>query len=312
MKLLSKKIRESRKATFSLYSVTLLILLLVVSLINNSADAAGVKGTVRIDGSSTVFPITEAIAEEFRSVESRVRVNIGVSGTGGGFKKFSAGEIDINDASRKIKDKEVKKTKANKIPYIEIPVAYDGLTVVINPKNSWAGSMTTTELKKLWDRDSNVKTWADIRKGWPARKIKLYGPGTDSGTFDYFSKAINGKSGRSRSNYTKSEDDNVLVKGVAGDVDALGYFGYAYYKENSKTLKAVEINGVSPTPTTINSGKYKPLSRPIFIYVNTNSYKRPEVKVFVDFYLKTAKKIVEEVGYIPLPDKMYEKYLKSL
>jgi len=285
-------------------------LLMTISCIGQPKGGK-LKGKVRIDGSSTVYPITEAIAEEYRSIAAKVKVNIGVSGTGGGFKKFSAGEIDINNASRKIKDKEANLALENKVSYVELPVAYDGLTVVINPKNTWATNMTSAELKKIWDKDSKVKNWSDIREAWPKRAIKLYGPGTDSGTFDYFSKAINGESGRSRANYTKSEDDNVLVKGVAGNVDAMGYFGFAYYKENQETLTAVTINGVAPTMDTINKGVYKPLSRPIYIYVNKNSYKRAEVKSFVDFYLNIAKKIVEEVGYIPLPDEMYKKGLKS-
>ncbi|MCO4794464.1 MAG: PstS family phosphate ABC transporter substrate-binding protein [Bacteriovoracaceae bacterium] len=278
-----------------------------------SANAqAKLRGKVSIDGSSTVFPITEAIAEEYRAVQPRVRVNIGVSGTGGGFKKFLVKETDINNASRNIKDKEVKKAKKNGISYVEVPVAYDGLTVVINKENSWASNLTPAQLKMIWDRDSKVKKWSDIDSSWPAKKIKLYGPGTDSGTFDYFTKAINGKSGRSRANYTKSEDDNVLVKGVAGDKYAMGYFGYAYYKENSKKLQSVAINNVKPTEVTINNGSYKPLSRPIFIYVSKDGYKKPEVKSFVGFYLEKAKEIVGDVGYIALKDIEYKKAKESL
>ena len=276
------------------------------------AQSAPLTGTVKIDGSSTVFPITEAIAEEYRTAQPKVRVNIGVSGTGGGFKKFTVGEIDINDASRRIKDKEKIKSKEHGIKYMEIPVAYDGLTVVIHKKNTWAKDMTIAELKKIWDKDSKVKTWADVRKGWPNRKIKLYGPGTDSGTFDYFTKVINGKSGRSRSGYTKSEDDNVLVKGVSGDQDAMGYFGYAYYKENKSILQSVKIAGVEPTQKTINNGSYKPLSRAIYIYVSDKAYKKAHVKDFVHFYLKNAAGLVSEVGYVALPAKKYSDSIKSL
>lgn len=281
-------------------------------MISAPAFSKQLKGKVSIDGSSTVFPITEAIAEEYRSVEPKVRVNIGVSGTGGGFKKFSVGEIDINDASRRIKKKEIKKANANGIKFIEVPVAYDGLTVVINKKNTWATDMTVKELKMIWDRESSVKLWSDVRKDWPKAKIKLYGPGPDSGTFDYFTKVINGKSGRSRSKYIKSEDDNVLVKGVSGDKNAMGYFGFAYYKENSRKLNSVKIAGVAPTETTINNGSYKPLSRPVFIYVSDSGYKKPQVASFVNFYLKAAPEIVSEVGYVPLPAKKYKESLKKL
>lgn len=288
----------------------------IATLSAANAQAAKLRGKVSIDGSSTVFPITEAIAEEFRSVQPRVRVNIGVSGTGGGFKKFTVGEIDINDASRHIKSKEQAKAKANNINYIELPVAFDGVTVVINNKNTWAKSMTTAELKKLWNRDSKITKWSDLREGWPETEIKLYGPGTDSGTFDYFTEAINGKSGNCRSDFTKSEDDNVLVKGVAGDVGALGFFGFAYYKENKDKLQAVAIdNGkgaVAPSMVSINDGSYAPLSRPVFIYLNTAAYKRPEVKAFVDFYLNTASSLVKDVGYIPLRSEQYQESLKKL
>ncbi len=290
-----------------------LLLTTFVSLILISdADAASkMKGKVSIDGSSTVFPITEAVAEEFRNHFPRVRVNIGVSGTGGGFKKFTVGEIDINNASRDIKDKEKKKAVKNKVDYAVLPVAYDGITVVINNKNTWAKSMTKDQLRKLWDAGSKIKTWKQLDPKWPDRKIKLYGPGTDSGTFDYFTKAINGKSGKCRFDFMKSEDDNVLVSGVTGDQDALGFFGYAYYKENKSKLQAVAIDGVSPTMKTINNGSYKPLSRPIYIYVNKASYKRPEVKAFIDFYMKTAESLVGDVGYVPLATEKYKEQLKK-
>ena len=291
----------------------------VLGLLIASTGFAGsptLKGTVKVDGSSTVFPITEAVAEEFGKVKEhrRVRVTVGVSGTGGGFKKFLAGEIDINDASRPIKQKEIDKAQKNGVQYIELPVAYDGLSVVVNKKNTWVDYLTVAELHKIWKPGSTVKTWKDIRSNWPDQKIQLYGPGTDSGTFDYFTEVINGKSQASRSDFTKSEDDNVLVKGVAGDKGSLGYFGFAYYIENKDKLKVVPIKQgnkkpVSPTMTTINNGSYAPLSRPIFIYVNLQSAKKPEVRKFIHFYLKHAKELVKEVGYVPLMDKDYQKYL---
>jgi phosphate transport system substrate-binding protein len=283
--------------------------LMSLFLLNNVFATSALRGKVSIDGSSTVFPITEAIAEEFRNEYPKIRVNIGVSGTGGGFKKFTVGEIDINNASRSIKNKESLKAKENKVEYAVLPVAYDGITVVINKENTWAKRLSKAQLKKLWDTGSKVKTWKQLDPTWPDRKIKLYGPGTDSGTFDYFTKAINGKSGKCRSNFTKSEDDNVLVSGVAGDRDSLGFFGYAYYKENKRKLQAVAIDGVMPDMKTINNGSYKPLSRAIYIYVNKTSYKRAEVKAFIDFYMKTAESIVGDVGYVPLSTQKYKEQL---
>ena len=277
---------------------------------------AKLKGKVSIDGSSTVFPITEAIAEEYREVQPEVRVIIGVSGTGGGFKKFLARSIDINDASRSIKEKEIKKAKEAGIKYLELPVAFDGITVVINKENTWAQSITVAELKKIWESGSRVKTWKDVRSSWPDKEIKLYGPGADSGTFDYFTKVINGKSHSSRSNYTMSEDDNVLVTGVKANKYAMGYFGFSYYKENKLKIKALPIEGkngvVTPTATTIKSGTYSPLSRPIFIYVSEKSLKKPQVKSFVTFYLNKVKEIATEVGYVPLTSKNYDKALKQI
>ena len=277
------------------------------------------KGQVLVDGSSTVFPITEAVAEEFRSEFPRIRVAIGVSGTGGGFKKYLKGETDMNNASRKIKDKEVKLAAKNKVKFQEIAVAYDGITVVVSRKNKWVDYLTVSELNKIWKPGSKVKTWKDVRSTWPAKPIRLYGPGTDSGTFDYFTEAINGKSHVSRSDYTKSEDDNVLVQGVADDELALAYFGFSYYQENKSRLKVVPVSltsgkkPVAPTLTTINNGSYKPLARPVFIYVNPKSVKeKPSVYEFTKFYLKNAKKLVKEVGYVPLPDAQYKAQLTQL
>jgi phosphate transport system substrate-binding protein len=276
----------------------------------SNADAGRLKGKVQIDGSSTVFPITEAIAEEYGAVEPRVRVTVGVSGTGGGFKKFLAGETDLNDASRPIKAKEIAKAAEAGIGFIEMPVAFDGITVVINPANDFVDHLTVEELHAIWGPDSSVKTWADVRPSWPAREIHLYGPGTDSGTFDYFTEAINGKSQACRADFTASEDDNVLVQGVAGDVDALGFFGYAYYVENKERLTVVSIDGgngpVSPSLTSISDGSYTPLARPIFVYVREEAASRPEVQSFMHFYLKSAAALVAVFGYVALPADVYE------
>ena len=274
----------------------------------------GLHGTVKVDGSSTVFPITEAVAEEFGKMYPRVRIAVGVSGTGGGFKKYTLGEIDINDASRPIKGKEIKKASKNNIDFVELPVAFDGLSVVVSKDNTWVDNLTKEELNMIWKPESSVNTWSDVREGWPTEPIKLYGPGTDSGTFDYFTEAINGKSQVCRSDFSKSEDDNVLVQGVAGDKYSLGFFGFAYYKENKDKLKIVPIDGgngpVVPSEKTINNGTYQPLSRPIFIYVNPISGDRPEVHAFVEYYLKEAKQLVGEVGYVALPDQVYALGLK--
>lgn len=278
---------------------------------SGQAETGGqLSGTVSLDGSSTVYPISEAVAEEFNAVAPRVRVTVGVSGTGGGFKKFLAKETDINDASRPIKESEMQTAESMGIEYIEIPVAFDGLSVVINVNNDWVDHLTVEELQRIWQPGSMVDSWDDIRPEWPAEPLRLYGPGTDSGTFDYFTEAINGESGASRPDYTASEDDNVLVQGIAGDEYAMGFFGYAYYYENQDKLKVVPIDGgngpVAPDATTINNGTYSPLSRPIFIYLNTASMARPEVSTFVDFYIDNAAVLASEVGYIALPEAMYQ------
>ena len=266
--------------------------------------------TVRVDGSSTVFPITEAVAEEFQKKNPTIRVTVGISGTGGGFKKFSAGETDVNDASRPIKAEETSMASENGIGFIELPVAFDGITVLVNPGNEFVDSLTVEELRKIWQPGSTVNKWSDIRADWEDRALNLYGPGTDSGTFDYFTEAINGKSQACRADFTASEDDNVLVQGIAGDPNALGFFGYAYYGENRSRLKAVPIDGgqgpVAPSEQTINDGSYEPLSRPIFIYVSQQASERPEVASFVRFYLENAPQLVTEVGYVPLPDRVYQ------
>ena len=285
--------------------------LLLFSACAKPIDGDALSGKVRVDGSSTVFPISEAVGEDYSAREPGVRVTIATSGTGGGFKKFCLGETDINDASRSIKDSEAESCAKNKVGYIEIPVAYDGLSVVVNSKNDFCDDITVAELKKLWDAGSVVKLWSEVRDGWPASPIKLYGPGTDSGTFDYFTEAINGKSQRCRSDFTASEDDNVLVRGISGDINALGFFGYAYYVENKDKLKVVPVKldanspAIAPSAKTINNGTYRPLSRPIFIYVSAKAAERPEVDSFVRFYIENAGPLGAEVGYVALPDAIY-------
>lgn len=286
----------------------------------DTADSAGkdsgLRGTVRVDGSSTVFPITEAMAEEFQKVHPNVRITVGISGTGGGFKKFGAGETDISDASRPIKPAEVELCAKNGIEYIELPIAYDGLAVVVNPRNDWVSYITTAELKRMWEPQAQnaVKKWKDVRDGWPDREIHLFGPGVDSGTYDYFTEAIVHKEHSSRGDFTSSEDDNVLVQGIATDELALGFFGFAYYAENKDKLKIVPVddgddsNGkgpIAPSFETVTDGTYQPLSRPVFIYVNRKSLDRPEVAAFVKFYLENATRLIKEVGFIPLPERAY-------
>ena len=285
----------------------------------NAPDGAGSGGgqrRIEIDGSSTVFPITEAVAEEFRK-ETRIDVTVGTSGTGGGFQKFCRNEIDISNASRPIKATEAEACAKAGIQFIEVPVAYDGLAVVVNPKNTWAASMTVGELKKLWEpaAQGTVTRWSHIRPDWPDREIRLFGAGVDSGTFDYFTEAIVGNEARSRGDYTSSEDDNVIVQGVGNDELALGYFGYAYYEENKDKLKLVAVddgddtNGkgpVAPSPETVKDGTYRPLSRPVFIYPKVSALERPEVRSFMEFYLSKGLPLIREVGYIPLTDREYE------
>lgn len=281
------------------------------------ATKSGGGAMIKVDGSSTVFPITEAVAEEFQNSDAnKTRVTVGVSGTGGGFKKFCRGEIDIANASRPILKSEMDACKASGIRYIELPVAYDALTVAVNPANDWASQMTVAELKKLWEpaATGTITKWSQIRDGWPDKPINLYGAGTDSGTFDYFTDAINGKAKSSRTDFTAGEDDNVLVQGVIRDKFALGYFGYAYYAANPERLKPVAIvnaNGaaVLPSVQAVNDGSYNPLSRPVFIYINLAATDRPEILAFVEFYMKNAKVLVSEVQYVPLGDEAYAKVI---
>ena len=269
---------------------------------------------VKIDGSSTVYPITEAVAEEFQAAnKGNINVTVGISGTGGGFKKFCRGETDISDASRPILTKEMDACREAGIKYIELPVAYDALTVVVNPKNDWIKSMTVDELKKIWapEAQQTITTWNQVNPAWPNEPLKLYGPGADSGTFDYFTEAIVGKAKASRGDYTASEDDNVLVQGVSRDKGGLGYFGFSYYAENSKKLKAVPIvakagaPAVTPSFDTVKDSTYQPLARPIFIYINAASLEKPEVKAFVDYYLDKGPALIKQVKFVPLPEKAY-------
>lgn len=274
------------------------------------APAAKLSGTIEIDGSSTVFPVSEAVAEEFGKLHRDVHVNVGVSGTGGGFKRFTAGETDVSDASRPIKDSEATAAAENGIEYIELKVGTDGLSVMVNPQNDFAACLTTSELKAIWEPGSTIDNWSQVRSGFPDRPLRLYGPDSDSGTFDYFTEEINGEAQASRSDYTASADDNVLVTGIGGDRNSLGYFGYAYYAENTDKLKLVAIdtgNGcVTPTAATIEDGSYRTLSRPLFIYVSKKSLERPEMQAFVEFYLENARELVQEVGYVPLPAEAYK------
>jgi phosphate transport system substrate-binding protein len=276
---------------------------------------------VKIDGSSTVFPITEGVAEDFqKSKKNAVKVTVGISGTGGGFKKFCRGETDISNASRPILKKEMEDCKAAGIEYFELPVAFDALTVVANPKNSFLKQISIEELKKMWEpaAQGKITKWNQVNPAWPDAPIKLFGAGADSGTFDYFTEAVNGKAKASRGDFTASEDDNVLVQGVSQDVNAIGYFGYAYYAENQARLKAVPIvekagkPAVAPSEKTVLDGSYQPLSRPIFIYVNVKSYAKPEVKEFVEYMMKEAPKVAKEVKYVPLPAKAYTGNLEHI
>jgi len=278
---------------------------------SKSNDTTTLEGQVKIDGSSTVYPITEAVAEEFRTIAPKVKVTVGISGTGGGFKKFDRGETDINDASRPIKDKEAETCKANNVEYTALKIAFDGLSVVANPQNDWLQDITTEELKKIWEpaAEGKIMKWSDIRPEWPAEKINLYGPDAASGTYDYFTEVIVGESGKSRGDYTNSSDDNVLVQGIAQDKYALGFFGMAYYEENMDKLKLIGVDSgkgaVKPTTETVSGGTYAPLSRPIFIYVSKGAAKRPEVKKFVEFYLDKAAGVAKDVGFVALPEADY-------
>jgi phosphate transport system substrate-binding protein len=295
---------------------TLALLFVVVAVVGCAKRSESVV-TVRADGSSTVGPITSAVVEEFQTEHAGVRAVVGVSGTGGGFKKLAANEIDVCDASRTIKDEERKACEANGVEFVELEVAFDGLSVVVNPANDWCTSLTVEQLKAIWQPESAINKWSDLNPEWPDEKIELFGPGTDSGTFDYFTEVINGEAKASRADYTPSEDDNMLVTGVEGSKYALGYFGYAYYFENKDRLKLVGIDSgdgkpVQPTEETVRSNEYKPLSRPLYIYVNKASLKKPEIAEFVQYYLGVVGKIAPDVGYVPLSDEVSAKAKQTL
>ena len=285
------------------------LILVVATLVAAPAFAQIVK----VDGSSTVYPVTEAVAEDFQKAKKqKVKVTVGISGTGGGFKKFCRGETDVSNASRPILKAEMADCRKAGIEYFELPVAFDAITVVVNPKNAFIKQLTIAEMKKMWEpgAQGKVMRWNQVNPAWPDQPMKLFGPGADSGTFDYFTEAVVGKSKSSRGDFTASEDDNVLVSGVSRDVNGLGYFGYAYYIENKDKLRAVPIvnekgQAVEPSMETVLKGTYTPLARPIFIYVNASSLARPEVKEFVEYYLQNGAALATEVKYVPLPDSAY-------
>ncbi len=288
-------------------------LILIFVFVSGCSGHTQTKPLIKMGGSSTVFPIIEAVAEDFQIAQKgAVMVTAGISGTGGGFKKFCRGEIDIVNASRPILSTEMEQCRQSGVQYIEMPIALDALTIVVNPENNWVNSITIAELRKMWEPAAQEKilNWNQINPAWPNAKIKLFGAGADSGTFDYFTEAVVGKAKSSRGDYTASEDDNVLVQGVASDLHALGFFGFAYYIENQKKLKAVAVNNgktnVLPSAITVQDGSYQPLSRPLFIYVSAQSASRPEIKEFIMFFMQHAQELVEEVKYFPLKKEFYE------
>ncbi|HEX2168515.1 MAG TPA: PstS family phosphate ABC transporter substrate-binding protein [Longimicrobiales bacterium] len=290
---------------------------LVAAACGGERGESGLTGSIQIDGSSTVYPLSQAVAEEFMiETGGDVRVTVGVSGTGGGFRRFCAGETAISNASRAIKDDERALCEQAGVDPLELQVAIDGLAVAVHPENTMIDCLTVEELRRIWEPGSTLQLWSEVREGLPAEPLRLYGPGTNSGTFDYFTEAIMGEEDASRPDYSASEDDNVLVQGVAGDVNALGYFGYAYYIENQDQLRALGVdNGsgcVKPTPETVTSGEYAPLSRPLFIYVDRNRLAEPELAEFVRFYMENAPALVLEVGYVPMQASEYQENLSLI
>lgn len=301
---------------FSIFSVFIFSILFVGCSSNQNASDSGLSGTIEIDGSSTVFPISVAAAEIFREGNPNVQIPVGISGTGGGMKRFIVGETAITNASRVIKDKESSIALQNGIDFTELEVAFDGLSVVVNKTNDWVDCLTTEELRMIWDVGSEINNWNQIRSSFPDMEMNLYGPGTDSGTFDYFTEVINGEEGKTRSDYTPSEDDNVLVMGVSGDKGSLGYFGYAYFIQNSDNMKAISVDGgngcIEPTDDTINDSSYFPLSRPLLIYVNNAELLKPEVYEFVKFYMENGEMLANEGGYVGLPESNYAESLSII
>ena len=301
------ELRIFSKATLVVVS---LLVGMIVTACGDGVASGGAADEILIDGSSTVFPISQAVAEEFRKDRPDVQIPVGISGTGGGFKRFVTGEIDISDASRPIKESERAEAAENGIEFTEFIVAYDGLSVVVNSSNSFASCLAVDEFKTIWEPGSKVDNWNQVRSDFPDKRLRLYGPDTDSGTFDYFTAEINGEEDASRSDYTASSDDNVLIQGVSGDQGAMGYFGFAYYTENSEILNVLSVDGgdgcIEPTIETIKDGSYSPLSRPMFIYVNDFSLQRPVVKDFIEYYLNNAGALAEEVGFVGLSDEEYQ------
>ena len=308
------------KLTF-LFCLTFSLIIIACSssdaITSTNPDTVALTGIVEVDGSSTVSPVSEAVAEEFKKLHPKANVLVGVSGSGGGFKRFVIGETDISNASRAIKPSEAEKAEANGIDFAELRIGMDGLSVMVNPKNTFIDCLTTSELKKIWEPGSLINNWNQIRQSFPDQKLRLYGPGTDSGTFDFFTHEINGQAGASRDDYTMSEDDNVVVQGISGDQYSLGYFGYAYYAANKDKLKVIGIDSgegcVVPSAETIDDASYKPLTRPLYIYVKKSSYANKQVvKEFVDFYMQQAGALTVEVGYVPVKEEEYKANLDKV
>jgi len=305
----------SLSATFR-HSATYVLMLVAISAfaLAGCGSDDGETQSIRIDGSSTTYPLTEAVAEEFMRANPDVRITVGESGTGGGFSKFLRGETDLNDASRPITTGERDQAETAGIEFIEIPVAYDGIAVVAHPEVDWADCLSADELRRIWSPESEVETWSDVRDGFPETAIKLYGPGTASGTYDYFTEAITGEGGASRPDFTASEDDNVLVQGVAGTKGALGYFGFAYYENNADKLSLIQVDAdtlgegaecIAPSDATIQTGSYRPLSRPLFVYVRKDAAEKEAVQRFIQFYMDNVSELAPQVGYVPLSDAAY-------
>jgi phosphate transport system substrate-binding protein len=306
----------SRNNTYFKKSITkLFIISLTITLLSSLTVGCSKNNekSIFIDGSSTVFPITEAIGEEYSKENRGVKITIGAGGTGAGIEKLIKGEVDIANASRHIKDEELEKANKANRNIKELIIANDGITIAVNKQNDWCTDITAEELKMIWEPNSKVTNWSDVRPEWPKEEIKLYGPGSESGTFEYFTEEITGEAGAIRTDYTASEDDNVLVTGVQGDKYSIGFFGFAYYYENTDKLKSVKVNGIEPTQETIQSGQYAPLSRALYLYFNVdNMNKKPLMKGFIEYYLGEGRKIVPSTGYVALPDEEYDKQLKEI
>ena len=311
---MNQMVNESKRIQSNMKAISLLVAGAMATASFAMTPVAAAAEVIKIDGSSTVFPVSEAVAEEFQIMKrGKVRVTVGISGTGGGFKKFCRGEIDVQNASRPILTAEMEACRAAGIRYFELPIAYDALTVAVHPQNNWITQLSVAELKTMWEpaAQGKITRWNQINPKWPNEPLSLFGPGSDSGTFDYFTEAVVGKAKSSRGDFTGSEDDNVLVQGIANNRHALGYLGFAYYTPNASRLKAVPIVGTSGKPVgpsldNVTNGSYEPLSRPLFIYVSENGARRPEVREFIEYYLNQSEELIKEVGYLPLPKRAYE------